>query len=244
MTDQIQDLKIENKNLKNEINLLTGWISLISHDTKQMFSSLTWIIDAYESEIITEEVFFKMLPEIKKDANKNLQTAIDTGEWLKTQYGNFQPKQDILSAKPLFEELRETFEEKLKKKDISLSFIGHGNLQIVCDKVLITFILSKLLDNAIKYSNVGQEIIFTAVEEANEIVLSVTDFGTGIVEKYLNSIYKFENPVFHGTAGEIGAGLSLKIVQSFVFLANGTIEIDSLENKGTTVTVRLPQIDK
>lgn len=244
MTDQIKDLQLENQKLKNENNLLTGWISLISHDTKQIFGSLKWLIDAYDSDIINKDDFFKMLPQIKKDANKNLQTAIDTGDWLKTQFGNFKPKQDSINAQQLFEALYEVIEENLLKKELSFTFNGDPNLQIISDKVLLMFILSKIVQNAVKYSNIGQEINFTAVEEANEIVLSVNDIGTGIAERYLNSIYTFENPVFQGTAGEIGAGLSLKIVQSFVFLVNGIIAIDSCENKGTKVTIRLPQIDK
>ena len=244
MTDQIKDLKLENQKLKNENNLLTGWISLISHDTKQIFGSLTWLIEAYDTDIINKDDFFKMLPQIKKDANKNLQTAIDTGDWLKTQFGNFKPKQDSINAQQLFEALNAAIEENLLKKELSFRFIGNANLQIISDKVLLVFILSKIIDNAVKYSNVGQDINFTAVEEANEIVLSVTDVGTGIPERFLNSIYTFENPVFQGTAGEIGSGLSLKIVQNFVLLIHGSIQIESHENKGTKVTIRLPLIDK
>ena len=244
MTDQINRLELENQKLKDENNLLTGWISLISHDTKQIFGSLKWIIEAYESNLISKDDFFKMLPQIKKDANKNLQTAIDTGDWLKTQFGNFKPKQDDINAQQLYQELKLELEANLLKKELSFRFIGDAYLQMNSDKVLLQFILSKIIDNAVKYSNVGQDINFTAFEEANEIVLSVTDFGTGIEEKYLNSIYEFDNAVFQGTAGELGAGLSLKIVQSFVFLINGRIEIESFENEGTKVTLRLPQIDK
>lgn len=244
MTDTIEALKLENQRLKNENNLLTGWISLISHDTKQIFGSLQWIIEAYESNMINKDDFFNMLPQIKKDAKKSLQTAIDTSDWLKTQFGNFKPKQDVLNAFDLYEQLKQEFDNKLLKKELSFEFKGDAELSIISDKVLLMFILRKIVDNAIKYSNPGKNINFTISKEGNEILLSIVDFGTGIVGNHLKSIYSFENPVFQGTAGEIGAGLGLKIVQSFVFLVDGSIEIDSLENEGTKVNIRLPQIDK
>jgi signal transduction histidine kinase len=64
----------------------------------------------------------------------------------------------------------------------------------------------------------------------------VIDFGTGMVEKYLSAIYTYDNPIFLGTAGEKGVGLSLKIVKNFISLLDGNIQIISAENKGTTVS--------
>jgi signal transduction histidine kinase len=70
----------------------------------------------------------------------------------------------------------------------------------------------------------------------------VVDFGTGIGEKYLSAIFNYDNPVFTGTAGEKGAGLSLKIVKNFISLMHGNIKIISSENKGTAVSIFLPKI--
>lgn len=244
MSDQIKDLLSENQKLRRENDLLTGWISLISHDTKQLFGSLKWVIDAFESNTLSQEDFLRLLPQIKRDVNLNLQTAIDTGDWLRTQFGNFHPKKDPIKVRTLFDQLQNSFKEKLAKKNVELSFKGNVDLQIISDKVLLSFILNKIIDNAIKYSNPAQHIVFEATENDTDVIFSITDHGTGIKKDHLSSIFEFENPVFQGTAGEIGAGLSLKIVQSFVFLIHGSIEIDSSENCGTCVTIRLPQTYK
>ena len=61
-------------------------------------------------------------------------------------------------------------------------------------------------------------------------------------EKQLVNILSFESSVFKGTHGEIGAGLSLKIVRKFVYLVGGSLKIESTEDDGTTVTILLPRI--
>lgn len=241
MADQIKALQLENKKLKDEVKMLTGWISLISHDNKEVFGSLQWIIEAYETKIISKEDFLKMLPQIKKDTNKNLQTSKDTSDWLRTQFGNFVPNQDSINVFELYKHLKTEHEEALLKKELSLEFKGDTSLTITADKILLPFILRKIIHNAIKFSHANHPIYFETNQKEEEFIISIIDLGIGISENNLKSIYSFDNSVHEGTEGEIGAGLSLKVVQEFVLLLNGSIEVNSSENEGTTVSIHLPK---
>jgi signal transduction histidine kinase len=244
MKDKLETLQLENQRLKNENNLLTNWISLISHDTKQIFGNIKWIIEAYEDNMINKDDFFKLLPQIKKDAIKNFSTAQETGEWLKTQYGDFSPRQDVLNGFDLYEYIKKEHEIKLLNKDLSFEFSGDPDLFLITDRILLLFILTKIVDNAIKYSHKESKILFSISKNSTNYILSIIDYGIGIKENNLSSIYSFENSVYEGTSGEIGVGLSLKIVQSFVSLLHGNIELKSFEDQGTTVSIYLPQIYK
>lgn len=244
MKDKLETLQLENQRLKNENNLLTNWISLISHDTKQIFGNIKWIIEAYEDNMINKDDFFKLLPQIKKDAIKNFSTAQETGEWLKTQYGDFSPRQDVLNGFDLYEHIKKEHEIKLLNKDLSFEFSGDPDFFLITDKILLLFILTKIVDNAIKYSHKESKILFSISKNSTNYILSIIDYGIGIKENNLSSIYSFENSVYEGTSGEIGVGLSLKIVQSFVSLLHGNIELKSFEDQGTTVSIYLPQIYK
>src|SRR5690606_40114007 len=110
------------------------------------------------------------------------------------------------------------------------------------DRILIEFVLDKILNNAVKYSMPGQDIYLNVITEEAQVILSVTDSGTGMDEKFLANIYTYDNPVFQGTAGETGVGLSLKIVKNFISLMQGSIEIISSADKGTTVSLFLPKM--
>ncbi|QRA41429.1 sensor histidine kinase [Chryseobacterium cucumeris] len=239
MNDFINELQLKIERLENEINFKNGLISILSHDSKELFGTFLWLIEELEQKTISEEDFFKLLPQIKRDARKNLQTIQDSITWLKTQYGEFKIKPVTIMVMDLFHYLEEKYTVKLKEKNVKFYFKGDHNAFLTSDRLLLEYVLDKIFNNAVKYSLPGQDIYFQAVTEGDQVVLSVIDSGTGINEKYLSGIYNYDNPIFLGTAGEKGVGLSLKIVKKFISLLHGNIQIISAKNKGTTVSLFL-----
>lgn len=242
MNSLIKDLESEVERLRTENKFKNGLISILSHDSKEIFGSLLWLIEALEEKTISQEDFFKMLPQIKRDAKKNLQTVQNSTEWLKTQFRNFEIKFSEFKILDLFQNLKENYIDQLTKKNINFYFTGDLDQSIKTDRVFLEYILDKILNNAIKYSSPDQDIRLECYAEENQHIISIVDDGIGMSENNLTTIFSFSNPVFEGTAGERGAGLSLKIVNDFVLLLNGSMEIASSEDKGTTVSVFLPQI--
>ncbi len=244
MNDPIKELQIKIEKLENEINFKNGLISILSHDSKEIFGNFLWLIEAVEQKTVSEEDFFKLLPHVKSDARKNLQTVQDSTAWLKTQYGEFKIKPVKIMVMDLFHHLEEKYAAKLKEKNIKFYFKGDHNAFIITDRVLLEYVLDKIFNNAVKYSLPGQDIYLQTVIEGDQVILSVIDLGTGMDEKYLSDIYTYDNPVFQGTAGEKGVGLSLKIVKNFISLMCGKIDIISSENNGTTVSLFLPKFNE
>ncbi|WP_210149026.1 sensor histidine kinase [Chryseobacterium scophthalmum] len=239
MSDQINELQLKIERLENEINFKNGLISILSHDSKEMFGNFLWLIEALEDKTISEEDFFNLLPQIKSDARKNLQTIQDSTAWLKTQYGDFKIKPVKIMVIDLFHHFEEKYADQLKEKSIKFYFKGNPNAFLITDRLLLEYVLDKILNNAVKYSFPGQDIYLQEAIEGDQVILSVIDSGTGMPEKYVSAIYTYDNPIFQGTSGEKGVGLSLKIVKNFVSLLQGNIQIISAENKGTTVSLFL-----
>ena len=239
MNDFINELQLKIERLENEINFKNGLISILSRDSKELFGTFLWLIEELEQKTLSEEDFFKLLPQIKRDARKNLQTTQDSIVWLKTQYGEFKIKPVKMMVMDLFHYLEEKYAAKLKEKNIKFYFKGDQNVWFASDRLLLEYVLDKIFNNALKYSFPDQDIYLQVITESDQIVISIIDFGTGMNEKYLSAIYTYDNPIFLGTAGEKGVGLSLKIVKNFISLLNGNIQIISAENKGTTVSLFL-----
>lgn len=239
MNDNINELQSKIERLENEINFKNGLISILSHDSKELFGNFVLLIEALEQKSISEDDFFKLLPQVKSDAQKNMQTVLDSTSWLKTQYGEFKIKPVKIMVMDLFHYLEEKYDAKIKEKSIKFHFKGDKNTILINDRLLLEYVLDKIFNNAVKYSFPEQDIYLNAVTEGDRVILSVIDSGTGIGEKYLPTIYTYDNPIFQGTAGEKGIGLSLKIVKNFVSLMNGNIQIISAENAGTTVSLFL-----
>lgn len=241
MNDNNKELELKVERLSQEINFKNGLISILSHDFKELFGNFLWLIEAVEQELISQEEFFKLLPQVKRDAQKGLQTVQDSSVWLKTQYGAFEVQAVPIRVFDLFLRLKEKFAVKLKDKSINFRYKGDENEILKTDVFLLEYVLDKILDNAVKYSFPGQDVDMQYFTENGEAVIAVVDRGTGISEKYLSTIFVHGSSVFEGTGGEVGAGLSLKIVKNFVSLMHGNIKIISSENEGTSVFIFIPQ---
>jgi signal transduction histidine kinase len=115
--------------------------------------------------------------------------------------------------------------------------------QALADPALLRHIFSNLLSNAVKYSPEGSSVDFSLTSQGSDVVCIVRDRGIGIPEADLARLFQ----AFHraGNVGQrSGTGLGLVIVKRCVDLHSGSIQIESLEHGGTTVTVSLPVFDQ
>jgi signal transduction histidine kinase len=111
------------------------------------------------------------------------------------------------------------------------------------DTALVRHIFTNLLSNAVKYSSPGSAVQFAVERDGRDAVFRVADHGIGIPEADLKQLFES----FHrgGNVGEIpGTGLGMVLVKRCVELHRGDIAVESVEGRGTTVTVRLPLFEK
>lgn len=115
-------------------------------------------------------------------------------------------------------------------------------ITIRADSTRIVQIISNLLTNAAKYTPPGGTITLSAIEENDELVLSVRDTGIGIPADQLSHIFTMFSqltPALERAQGGLGIGLSL--VRGLVELHNGTITAKSDgDGMGSEFVVRLP----
>jgi len=100
-------------------------------------------------------------------------------------------------------------------------------------------VLFNLLSNAIGFSDRGGLVVLDAARVGEEIVFKVRDQGTGIAPDMVGRMFERFETRTTGTRHR-GAGLGLSIVQSFVQLHRGRIEVESAPGSGTQVTVAFP----
>jgi two-component system sensor histidine kinase KdpD len=117
-----------------------------------------------------------------------------------------------------------------------------GRMPLVqVDAVLIEKALGQILANAVKYSPPGSRVMIRGWQEGGVFALSVSDQGAGLSAEdssHLGERFFRGRRHIHSTPG---SGLGFWIANAFVSANGGTIEATSAgENKGTTVTMRLP----
>ncbi len=112
--------------------------------------------------------------------------------------------------------------------------------EFMADEARMRQVLYNLLSNAVGFSKSGDTIDITCWRDRGTIAFCVEDRGVGIPKAELGRV--FQRFVSGSRGGKHrGAGLGLSIVKSLVELHGGTIDIESEENRGTRVTVRIPE---
>ncbi len=109
------------------------------------------------------------------------------------------------------------------------------------DYSLIRYILSNLLGNALKFSDVKQEVGVVLNFDKEDLELSVVDRGIGIPEEEQSKVFQ---SFFRGSnvSNVPGTGVGLSIVSEFVKLHKGKIKLSSKVGEGSTFTVSLPKL--
>lgn len=101
-------------------------------------------------------------------------------------------------------------------------------------------IFNNLLDNAVKYTKHG-EINIIAEKIKNNASVKICDTGIGISEEHLDLIFEPFRQVSEGLTRKFeGTGLGLTLTKKFIDVLNGSMEIQSEVNVGTTITVYIP----
>lgn len=110
---------------------------------------------------------------------------------------------------------------------------------LVIDPAFLQYALVNLLSNAFKYSADDGSVTFRVYNAPGEIRFEIRDDGIGIPADDLPRLFEQFHRGQNATNIQ-GTGLGLAITQRYVALLGGWIDVQSVENEGSTFTVRLP----
>jgi two-component system phosphate regulon sensor histidine kinase PhoR len=114
-------------------------------------------------------------------------------------------------------------------------------LMVEGDPEQLDRVLINLLSNAVKYTPSGGSIALSVVREGNSAVLTVADTGIGIPEKDQDSLFSRFFRASNAVELAIpGSGLGLSIVRTIVANHHADLSVESAQDRGTKVTMRIP----
>ncbi len=122
-----------------------------------------------------------------------------------------------------------------------LSFTIPSDLPTVAaDRSSLSEVLANLVDNAIKYSNEGGQVVVTAAVEGNFVKCSVQDFGIGIPSSVVGNLFSKFYRSHRSRQTVSGTGLGLYISKAIIQSHGGQIGLKSTEGKGSIFTFSVP----
>jgi signal transduction histidine kinase/DNA-binding response OmpR family regulator/ligand-binding sensor domain-containing protein len=141
----------------------------------------------------------------------------------------------------------DNFKESFRRKGIKFHFSSSlDSFHTQFDHEKLQKVMMNLLSNALKFTqSKGQISVLVEpgadLHSKNIIVIKVSDTGIGIPEEEREKIFdRFYQSERNHALGLSGSGIGLNLVREMVQLHQGTVEVESEVNKGTTFIVKLP----
>lgn len=227
---------------EKELNeLKTKFLSLVSHEFKTPISGIltsATLVGKYTKEE-QQEKRQKHLNTIKSKV-KYLNTIIDdflSIERLDTGKTNYK-----FTSFPLSKVLNEVIYDAnmYLKSGQQIKYPNDRDEIIVAfDEKILELSLSNLIHNAIKYSSEKTIVAINVIEEDKQLLLQIVDQGIGIPaheQRFVfDRYFRAENVLLNP-----GTGIGLNIVKNHLENLGGTINFTSIENEGSTFTIKIP----
>jgi signal transduction histidine kinase len=139
----------------------------------------------------------------------------------------------------LFAEVESLFDDVAEEKGVVLRMEDPGALALRGDRTRVLQALANLVDNAVKYTPPGGEVVLAAQLEGPRVAVTVTDTGIGIPPEDLPHVWE---RLFRGdrSRSERGLGLGLSLVRAIAIAHAGEVAVESTPGRGSRFTVRLP----
>ena len=242
MDDQRGIVTVEDITEKSRIDTVqTDFVANLSHELKTPIGAVAALADSLNGETETE-VVWRLAERIVTESHRMSRIVDDLLDLSRVEFGGTEEWTDIDLATVLVEVVS-TNQHAAKRQGLGLSLTGSAELLVRGDRSQLISVFSNLVDNAIKYSEIGGIVNVSSTIKGEEIMVSVTDHGIGIAERDQKRIferfYRVDKARSRATGG---TGLGLSIVRHIVLEHGGAIDIRSEEGVGSTFTVRLPRV--
>ena len=236
----LQDSAMAKQNLETEKANIKGLISDISHQTKTPMANIKLYSELLSEQLEEDGMEAELLGQIQAQAQK-LEFLIQALTKLSRLETNILEVVPVKSqVKPLLESAVEEIRKKAEKKEIQIKIEMDFEAEAVFDRKWTEEALYNLLDNAVKYSPAGSEVLISTKLYEMWCVIAVSDRGRGISEEEIPKIFgRFYRA--KEVQQEEGVGIGLYLVREILQKEGGFIKVNSEVGKGSTFLCYLPR---
>jgi len=232
----------KNKLLTQVEELKTNFLSMMSHDLKTPLARIQGMAD-----IVLQSG--QNLTEDQRGALKNINNSSEELTYFISSILSLSRVESEavklhLQSRDVNAVLQEVVDKLVplaKDKEIQLITEFEPLFSIKIDVDLIKQVFTNIIENAIKYSSQNSKVMISTEEVEGQIIIQVADQGIGIGAAELPNVFmKFYRSTDAKNSPIKGSGLGLYLAKYFIELHRGDISVESLEEQGSTFSVKLP----
>ena len=227
-------------------NMRKEFVADVSHELKTPITSILGYTETLLEGDYDKETQVKFLNVIESESHRMAKLVSDL--LTLSRYDNNKNKTEItdIDLGDLTKKCLEKLKVEIEKKQHKIECFVTAEVPLVkVDKYGIERVILNILTNAIKYTPENGNIKIYVGFVYNDAYIKVIDNGIGIPEKDLPRVFERFYRVEKARAREMGGtGLGLAIAKEIIEQNNGSINIKSVQGKGTEVEIRIPAKSK
>jgi two-component system sensor histidine kinase SenX3 len=221
-------------------NVRRDFVANVSHELKTPIGALGLLAETIgESDDVA--VIQQLADQLVKEADR-LARIVDDLLDLSMIEAQESPTRETVAIRLLLDEAADRLTPMALAHGIPLRTTEvDPDAVMVCDSRQLVSAITNLLDNAVKYSEPGGEVVLGAELEDDRVVIFVSDLGIGIpatdLERIFERFYRVDRARSRATGG---TGLGLAIVRHVAAAHGGDVAVSSVEGEGSTFRLSLP----
>lgn len=224
-------------------NMRSDFAANVSHEIKTPLTAIQGFVETLaHGSVETPNEAQRFLGIIQKHVRR-LTTIIDDLmqlSRLEQDKETYNPKRRQNTVADVLHTASQHCGKSAGEKEITVRIEADPGLKANMDADLMEQALVNLISNAIKYSEVGSEIIISTQETDDEIRIRVEDQGIGIAQKHLPRLFERFYRVDKARSRNMGGtGLGLAIVKHIIQSHGGWVTVESVQGQGSTFTLHL-----
>ena len=228
-----------NESLKKVNKLKDEFLATTSHELRTPLTAILGFASVLQDELPRR--YKEFLDPIESNGQRLLDTVNALLELAKLRAGMMEVRREVVEVSDVVKEVNRLLAPLAYQKEIRLDFSAPPQpLFVFLDRRCLERILNNLVGNAIKFTEVGS-VHVTAEYEEDRVHIQVADTGIGIDDAFLPFLFdEFKQESSGLSRSHEGSGLGLSITYRLVELMDGTIEVRSQKEQGSTFTVSFP----
>ena len=235
--DQTEARRLEQLMRRSEkLSAMGELSSWVAHEIRNPLNAISMIAQRYGREFIPKTG-------VKEYASMTqvLQKEIARVNNIIHQFLKFArpPKLNVteLPAEQFLDHIGTLVRGQAEAKGVRFSWTCANPVQVHFDAEQMTQALLNLVQNAIDATQKGGKVSVRLGKQENDLVIDIADTGSGIPPEQLERIFD----LYYSTKPD-GTGMGLAITQQIVSQHQGTLRVESEKGRGSTFSVRIPQI--
>ena len=233
--------------LKKLERMRADFVANVTHEIKTPLTAINGFVETLEAGAIDDPALSKRFLQTIRENVLRLNRLVDDLLTLSSiELGESELHPESVAIGEILEKAIALVEAKAAARGVVIrTDFSPGLPAIQADRDRAVQVFLNILDNAVKFSPEGGEIDVTAVGDEEFVTVKVTDRGQGIpggeIPRLGERFYRVDKARSRDPGG---TGLGLSIVKHLMQAHGGSMGIESVPGRGTTVTLRFPVFRK